>query len=141
MKSPHVPIRYTACESMGHTKYCLYNRRVFIHEVATLRASIFCSRAESAPAQLSAHVNRSAPTEHNQQNEVELVIEKGDLMNQDKRNELIEEYGRGFDLIMAALAEIPPEAWAFKPAPGPMECYSDSCTHEGQRNKRCFTAT
>ena len=38
-------------------------------------------------------------------------------MNQDKRNELIEEYGRGYDLIMAALTEIPREAWAFKPAP------------------------
>ncbi len=38
-------------------------------------------------------------------------------MNQEKRNELIEEYGRGFDLIMAALTEIPREAWAFKPNP------------------------
>ena len=38
-------------------------------------------------------------------------------MNQDKRNEIIEEYGRGFDLVMAALTEIPREAWAFKPAP------------------------
>jgi hypothetical protein len=37
-------------------------------------------------------------------------------MNKDKRMELIEEYGRGFDLIMATLAEIPREAWAFKPA-------------------------
>jgi hypothetical protein len=38
-------------------------------------------------------------------------------MNQDKHNERIEEYGRGFDLLMAALAEIPREVWAFKPAP------------------------
>ena len=38
-------------------------------------------------------------------------------MNQDKRNGLIEEYGRGFDLIMATLTEIPREAWAFKPNP------------------------
>ena len=38
-------------------------------------------------------------------------------MNQEKRNELIEEYGRGFDLIMAALTEIPREMWAFKPNP------------------------
>jgi hypothetical protein len=30
---------------------------------------------------------------------------------------MIEEYGRGFDLFAAALAEIPPEAWDFKPAP------------------------
>ena len=38
-------------------------------------------------------------------------------MNQDKRKELIEEYGHGFDLIMAALDDIPREAWAFKPTP------------------------
>lgn len=38
-------------------------------------------------------------------------------MNQDKRNKLIEEYGRGFDLIMDALKEIPREMWAFKPSP------------------------
>jgi uncharacterized damage-inducible protein DinB len=38
-------------------------------------------------------------------------------MNQDKHNERIEEYGRGFDVLMATLAEIPREAWAFKPAP------------------------
>ena len=38
-------------------------------------------------------------------------------MNQDKRNQLIEEYGRGFDLIMAALKEIPREMWVFKPNP------------------------
>jgi len=37
-------------------------------------------------------------------------------MNPDKRNELIEAYGRGYDLIMAALTDIPREAWAFKPA-------------------------
>jgi hypothetical protein len=38
-------------------------------------------------------------------------------MDHDKRNELIEEYRRGYDLIMAALTEIPREAWAFKPVP------------------------
>lgn len=38
-------------------------------------------------------------------------------MNQDERNEKIEEYGRGFDLVTAALAEVPREAWEFKPAP------------------------
>ena len=38
-------------------------------------------------------------------------------MNQNKRKERIEEYRRGFDLIMAALAEIPREAWGLKPAP------------------------
>lgn len=38
-------------------------------------------------------------------------------MNQDKRNELIEEYGRGYDLFAAALDQTPPDAWEFKPAP------------------------
>src|SRR5258708_6629809 len=38
-------------------------------------------------------------------------------MNQNARNQMIEEYGRGFDFLNAALAEIPPEAWEFKPAP------------------------
>src|SRR5512140_359606 len=38
-------------------------------------------------------------------------------MNGDKRNELIEEYGRGYDVLCAALAAIPREAWDFKPAP------------------------
>jgi hypothetical protein len=36
-------------------------------------------------------------------------------MNQDERNEKIEEYGRGFDLLTAALAEVQQEAWEFKP--------------------------
>jgi len=34
-----------------------------------------------------------------------------------ERNEKIELYGRGFDLLAAALAEVPKEAWKFKPAP------------------------
>ena len=38
-------------------------------------------------------------------------------MNQDERNARIEEYGRGFDLLAAALAEVPRAAWDFKPAP------------------------
>ena len=38
-------------------------------------------------------------------------------MNPNERNEMIEEYGRGFDILTAALAEIPREAWQFKPAP------------------------
>jgi DinB family protein len=38
-------------------------------------------------------------------------------MNPAERTEMIEEYGRGFDLLTAALAEIPREAWEFKPAP------------------------
>lgn len=39
-------------------------------------------------------------------------------MNQNERNEKIEEYGRGFDLFNSALTQIPREAWEFKPAPG-----------------------
>lgn len=38
-------------------------------------------------------------------------------MNRDERSEKIEEYGRGFDLLTAALAEIPREAWEAKPTP------------------------
>jgi hypothetical protein len=34
-----------------------------------------------------------------------------------ERNEKIELYGRSFDLLTAALAEVPKEAWKFKPAP------------------------
>jgi DinB superfamily len=39
-------------------------------------------------------------------------------MNRAERNEMIEEYGRGFDLLTAALAGSPPGAWEFIPAPG-----------------------
>jgi len=38
-------------------------------------------------------------------------------MNREKINEKIELYGRGFDLLTAALAEVPKEAWQFKPEP------------------------
>ena len=38
-------------------------------------------------------------------------------MNQDERNDEIEEYGRGIDLFAAALAKIPRAVWEFKPAP------------------------
>jgi len=38
-------------------------------------------------------------------------------MNQGERNELIEEYGHGFDLFTATLTQIPREAWEFTPAP------------------------
>ena len=38
-------------------------------------------------------------------------------MTPDERSEKIEEYGRGFKLFAAALAEIPRQAWEFKPAP------------------------
>jgi len=38
-------------------------------------------------------------------------------MNTDERNEKIELYGCGFDLLMAALAEVPQNAMEFKPEP------------------------
>ena len=38
-------------------------------------------------------------------------------MNIQERNEKIELYGRGFDLLKAALAEVPAEAMKFKPEP------------------------
>ncbi len=38
-------------------------------------------------------------------------------MNLDERNEKIEEYERGCDLLTTVLAEIPRQAWNFKPAP------------------------
>ena len=38
-------------------------------------------------------------------------------MNREDINEKIELYGRGFDLLTAALAEAPKEAWQFKPEP------------------------
>jgi len=38
-------------------------------------------------------------------------------MNREEINEKIELYGRGFDLLTAALAEVPKEAWLFKPEP------------------------
>ncbi len=38
-------------------------------------------------------------------------------MDKNERNAKIEEYGRGFDLLTAALAKIPKEAWEFRPEP------------------------
>jgi len=38
-------------------------------------------------------------------------------MNREEINQKIEQYGRGFDLLTAALAEVPKEAWEFKPEP------------------------
>jgi len=38
-------------------------------------------------------------------------------MNKKERDEKIEQYGRGFDLLKAALAEVPAEAMKFKPEP------------------------
>ncbi len=38
-------------------------------------------------------------------------------MDKPARDEKIELYGRGFDLLTAALSELPREMWQFKPAP------------------------
>ena len=38
-------------------------------------------------------------------------------MNRVEINEKIEEYGRGFDLLTTALAEVPEDAWEFRPEP------------------------
>jgi len=38
-------------------------------------------------------------------------------MNAQERNDKIEQYGRGFGLLEAALAGVPREAWDFKPSP------------------------
>jgi hypothetical protein len=37
-------------------------------------------------------------------------------MNQAERNQKIEEYGRGYEVLKAALADIVPKAWNFKPS-------------------------
>ena len=39
-------------------------------------------------------------------------------MNRAEIDQKIEQYGLGFDLLNAALAEIPKQAWSFRPAPG-----------------------
>jgi hypothetical protein len=44
-------------------------------------------------------------------------------MNQQERNEKIELYGRGFDLLKAALAEVPQEAMKWKPEPKEWSVY------------------
>jgi hypothetical protein len=44
-------------------------------------------------------------------------------MNQQERNEKIELYGRGFELLKAALAEVPSEAMKFKPEPKEWSVY------------------
>ena len=44
-------------------------------------------------------------------------------MNQQERNEKIELYGRGYDLLTAALADIPRQAWLFKPDPKEWSVY------------------
>ena len=44
-------------------------------------------------------------------------------MDQAERNEKIELYGRGFDLLLDALKDIPREMWKFKPAPAEWSVY------------------
>lgn len=44
-------------------------------------------------------------------------------MNREERDEKIELYGRGYDLLRAALTEIPREAWLFKPEPQEWSVY------------------
>lgn len=39
-------------------------------------------------------------------------------MNSEERNEKIELYGKGFEMLMETLKAIPREAWKFRPAPG-----------------------
>jgi hypothetical protein len=38
-------------------------------------------------------------------------------VDKEERNAKIDEYGRGYDLLSATLAQLPREAWEFKPAP------------------------
>jgi hypothetical protein len=38
-------------------------------------------------------------------------------MNKQERSTKIEEYGRGYSLLEAAVAQIPREAWSYKPSP------------------------
>lgn len=44
-------------------------------------------------------------------------------MDKQERDEKIELYGRGYELLTAALAEIPREAWLFKPEPKEWSVY------------------
>ena len=44
-------------------------------------------------------------------------------MNQQERNEKIELYGRGFDLLLDALKDLPREMWKFKPEPTEWSVY------------------
>lgn len=44
-------------------------------------------------------------------------------MNTQERNEKLELYGRGYDLLKAALAEVPAEAMLFKPEPKEWSVY------------------
>lgn len=39
-------------------------------------------------------------------------------MNQQERNEKIELYGKGYDMLLETLKDIPREMWKFKPEPG-----------------------
>jgi hypothetical protein len=45
------------------------------------------------------------------------------MMNQAERNEKIELYGKGFDLLLDTLKDIPREMWKFKPEPKEWSVY------------------
>lgn len=45
------------------------------------------------------------------------------MMDQTERNEKIELYGKGFDLLLDALKDIPREMWKFKPEPKEWSVY------------------
>ncbi len=63
-------------------------------------------------------------------------------MDTQERADKIELYGRGYDLLTAALAEIPREAWLFKPAPQEWSVYevlihlADSESNGGLRARK-----
>jgi len=52
-----------------------------------------------------------------------LFDHRGMEMNKQERNEKLELYGRGYDLLTATLAEVPREAWLFKPEPKEWSVY------------------
>jgi hypothetical protein len=45
------------------------------------------------------------------------------MMNQAERNEKIELYGKGFDLLLESLKDMPREMWKFKPEPKEWSVY------------------
>ncbi len=50
------------------------------------------------------------------------------MMDKTERDEKIELYGRGYDLLMQTLKDIPQETWKFKR----VECVRDHHPHRGQ---------
>ncbi|MFC1936552.1 DinB family protein [Chloroflexota bacterium] len=66
-------------------------------------------------------------------------------MDAQKRAELIEEYGRGYDNLLACLEEIPQEIWQFKPEPAEWSVHeiiihlADSETNSALRARMLIT--